>query len=36
VKNRKEGKIQKIEKNVIFGEDIEQSAISTSLTVDKT
>jgi hypothetical protein len=31
VKKRKEGKLQKIEKNVIFGEDIEQSAISTSL-----
>jgi IS1 family transposase len=31
VKKRKEGKPQKVEKNVIFGEDIEQSAISTSL-----
>src|SRR5674536_73917 len=31
VKKRKGGKLQKVEKNVIFGEDIEQSAISTSL-----
>jgi IS1 family transposase len=31
VKKRKGGKLQKVKKNVIFGEDIEQSAISTSL-----
>ena len=31
VKKRMRGKLRKIEKNVIFGEDIEQSAISTSL-----
>ena len=31
VKKRKGGKLQKVERNVIFGEDIEQSAISTSL-----
>jgi len=31
VKKRKGGKLQKVEKKVIFGEDIEQSAISTSL-----
>lgn len=31
VKKRKGGKLRKVEKNVIFGEDIEQSAISTSL-----
>ena len=31
VKKRKGGKLQNVEKNVIFGEGIEQSAISTSL-----
>ncbi len=31
VKKRKRGKLQKVEKNIIFGEGIEQSAISTSL-----
>jgi hypothetical protein len=31
VKKRKGGKLQKVEKNVIFGEGIEQSAISTNL-----
>ena len=31
VKKRKGGKLQNVEKNVIFGEEIEQSAISTSL-----
>jgi len=31
VKTRKGGKLHKVEKNVIFGEGIEQSAISTSL-----
>jgi IS1 family transposase len=31
VKKRKGGKLQKVEKNIIFGEGIEQSAISTSL-----
>jgi IS1 family transposase len=31
VKKRKKGKLQKVEKNVIFGEGIEQSAISTNL-----
>jgi len=31
VKKRKDGKLQKVEKNIIFGEDIEQSTISTSL-----
>lgn len=31
VKKRKGGKLQKVEKKVIFGKDIEQSAISTSL-----
>jgi IS1 family transposase len=31
VKTRKGGKFQKVGRNVIFGEDIEQSAISTSL-----
>ena len=31
VKTRNGGKLQNVEKKVIFGEDIEQSAISTSL-----
>jgi IS1 family transposase len=31
VKKRKEGKLQSVEKNIIFGDGIEQSAISTSL-----
>jgi IS1 family transposase len=31
VKKRKGGKLMKVEKNVVFGEGIEQSAISTSL-----
>jgi len=31
VKTRKGGKLQKVEKNVVFGEGIEQSEISTSL-----
>jgi IS1 family transposase len=31
VKKRKRGKLQKVEKNIIFGEGIEQSTISTSL-----
>jgi transposase-like protein len=31
VKTRKNGVLEKVEKNVIFGEDIEQSEISTTL-----
>ena len=36
VKKRNGGKLKKVEKKVIFGEDIEQSAISTSLIERKT